>query len=89
MEKMLNAMMPATPLASNLKNEEYMKMALNGKQTLAERFADIDSKKVREEMRRISLEKEILSPKIRKILKNPQLPEQIIAAYYQIALASA
>jgi len=89
MEKMLKAMLPATPLASNLKNKGYMEILLNGKRTLAERFADIDSTKVREEMRRISLEKEISSPKIRKILKNPQLPEEIISAYSQIALSSA
>ena len=89
MEKMLKAMLPATPLASNLKNKGYMEIVLDGKQTLAERFADIDSKKVCEELERISNEKKILSPKIRKILKNPQLPEQIISGLYQIALSSA
>ena len=87
MGKMLKAMLPATPLASNLKNKRYIEILLNGKQTLAERFADIDSKKVREELAKISLEKEILSSKIRKMIKDPDLPDQIISAICQKALS--
>ena len=47
LSKVLNAMLADTPLIKNLANTEYMKILLNGKKDLIERFAKIDSKQVR------------------------------------------
>lgn len=51
LRKKINAMLADTPLIKNLDNSEYMKIILNGKQNLEERFAQIDIKEVREELK--------------------------------------
>jgi hypothetical protein len=45
--KTLTTMFAQTPLVKNLDNPQYMKIILNGKATLAERFAEIDIVQVR------------------------------------------
>jgi len=40
---MLRSILAETPLVKNLDNEEYVKILLDGCQTLEERFAKIDS----------------------------------------------
>jgi hypothetical protein len=40
-------MLAQTPLIKNLENPQYMEIILNGKVTLAERFAEIDIDQVR------------------------------------------
>ena len=45
--KTLTTMLAQTPLVKNLDNPQYMEIILNGKATLAERFAQIDIDKVR------------------------------------------
>ena len=45
--KTLTTMLAQTPLVKNLNNPQYMDIILNGKATLAERFADIDIVQVR------------------------------------------
>jgi hypothetical protein len=45
--KTLTTMLAQTPLVKNLNNPQYMDITLNGKATLAERFADIDIVQVR------------------------------------------
>lgn len=39
MSKRFRTMLPATPLIINLKNEEYLKLILNGKKNLEDKFA--------------------------------------------------
>ena len=51
LRRKINAMLADTPLIKNLDNPEYMKIILNGKQNLEERFAQIDIKEVREELK--------------------------------------
>ena len=45
--KILTTMLAQTPLVKNLDNPQYMEIILNGKATLAERFAEIDIVQVR------------------------------------------
>jgi len=48
LSKTLKTMMAQTPLVRNLENPQYMEIILNGKASLAERFAEIDVIQVRE-----------------------------------------
>ncbi|MCP4002515.1 MAG: hypothetical protein GY727_16565 [Gammaproteobacteria bacterium] len=45
--KTLKTMLAQTPLVKNLENPQYMEIILNGKVSLAERFAEIDIVQVR------------------------------------------
>ncbi len=78
MSNTLKAMLADTPLVKNLKNQEYLNIILNGKATLEERFAEIDAKIVREELRKSHEDSEKIPPKIKRLVKNLQLP-QILA----------
>lgn len=51
LKKMINAMLADTPLIKNLDNSEYMEIILEGKATLEERFAQIEIKQLREELK--------------------------------------
>ncbi len=73
--KTLKAMLADTPLIKNLKNPEYLEILLDSKTTLAERFAQIDSKTVRKELKKTQEDSEKVPSEIRKIIKNPQLPK--------------
>ena len=44
-------MLANTPLVKNLKNEEYMKILLNGKSNLEDLFAEIDAADIRNELK--------------------------------------
>ena len=48
LSKTLKTMMAQTPLVKNLDNPQYMEIILNGKASLAERFAEIDIIQVRQ-----------------------------------------
>ena len=78
MGKTIRTMIAATPLVMNLKNQDYLDILLNGK-TLAERFAELDPEDVREEMKRARSDAEMLSPKIKKIIKNPDFLASLVA----------
>ena len=78
-EKVIKTMLSETPLVMNLKNKDYMDILLNGKQTLEERFTEIDSKNVRKEIENSKSGAEMISPKIMKLIKTPNLPESIVS----------
>jgi len=78
MEKTIRTMIAATPLVMNLENQDYLDLLLNGK-TLAERFAEIDAEEVREEMKRTGSNAEVVSPKVKKIIKNPDFLESFVS----------
>jgi hypothetical protein len=48
----IKAMLADTPLVKNLSNPEYLKIILNGHDTLEQRFAEIDEKVVRQKMKK-------------------------------------
>lgn len=78
MEKIIKTMLSDTPLVVNLENKDYMNILLGGKETLEERFAEIDAKKVREELKKSRSEDIVISPKIKKIIRMPELPKSIV-----------
>jgi hypothetical protein len=73
LNKVIKAMLADTPLVKNLSNPEYVKIILNGHNTLEERFAEIDEKLVRQEMKR-SEDHQGLSARMKKVLRKPKFP---------------
>jgi hypothetical protein len=70
-------MIADTPLVRNLEIPQYMKILLKGNQNLEQRFAQIDTQKVREEMKKHEEEWRGLPKGIRRILKMPDLPQKL------------
>ena len=73
LNKVIKAMLADTPLVKNLSNPEYVKIILNGHNTLEERFAEIDEKLVRQEMKR-SEDHQGLSARMKKVLRKSNWP---------------
>ena len=82
MSKTLQAMLADTPLVKNLQNQSYVKILLDGKPTLAARFAEIDIESVRKQLNDSRKSLEEIPPTIKKIVANPQFP-QIIASLFR------
>jgi len=78
MTKALKAILTDTPLISNLSDEAYRKILLNGAPSLEARFAQIDVQLVREKLRKEEKEKRILSPKVKKIIHTPELMRKLL-----------
>lgn len=78
LSKTLKAMLADTPLVKNLDNPEYLKIILNGKATLEERFAEIDAKTVRQELKKTQEFFGRVPAKIKVLIKKPNLPEMIL-----------
>ncbi len=66
-------------LAMNLNNKEYMNLLLSGNTTLDERFAEIDSRKIRNQLLETVITPQTACPRMRKIIRLPNLPESIVA----------
>lgn len=81
LSKTLKAMLADTPLVKNLENQNYMNMILNGKESLEERFAEMDANIVRQELMKIQNDSEKISPKIKKVIKEPKLLETLVALF--------
>ena len=78
LSKTLKAMLADTPLVKNLDNPEYLKIILNGKTTLEERFAEIDANIVRKELKKSQDYFGRIPAKIKVLIKKPNLPEMIL-----------
>jgi hypothetical protein len=77
LKKMLTHILPSTPLARNLKNDEYMAIILNGCATLEERFAQIDSELVLKKMKQERANSRGLSSPLKKIVRKPDFPQKL------------
>lgn len=73
LNKVIKAMLADTPLVKNLSKPEYVKIILNGHNTLEDRFAEIDEKLVRQEMKK-SEGNQGIPARIKKVLRKPNLP---------------
>jgi hypothetical protein len=73
LNKVIKAMLADTPLVKNLSNPEYVKIILNGHNALEDRFAEIDEKLVRQEMKKSEVHQGI-SARMKKVLRKPNLP---------------
>jgi hypothetical protein len=78
----LKAFLANTLYVKNLSNKNYMNIILNGKKSLEERFAEIETKLVREELLKAGLSNEKIPFKIKKIIKKSKLPK-ILLAHFQ------
>lgn len=74
----LKAMIADSPLVQNLENQEYMRVLLNGKKSLAERFAEINAQLVRKEMKEKQNTPEDIPPELKKVLRIPTFPTKIV-----------
>ena len=67
----MKAMLEDTPLVMNLRNKDFMHILLDGRQTLGERFADIDAEIVRSHLNTVSTDTYPVSHKLKKIINAP------------------
>ncbi len=72
--KSLKSMLAQTPLIKNLENPHYMEIILNGKATLAERFAGIDILQVREVFAEEQETTQQSPKRMAELFKIPHLP---------------
>lgn len=77
LNKVIKAMLADTPLVKNLSNPEYVEIILNGHNTLEDRFAEIDEKLVRQEMKK-SEGHQGISTRMKKVLRKPNLPSLLV-----------
>jgi len=82
LNKTLKAILADTPLVRNLENDEYYRTILTGCSTLAERFAQIDDKTVRERLRQAGKNQEKIPPEVKSIIKQADLPEKMYALFW-------
>jgi hypothetical protein len=81
MSQVFKTMLAETPYVKNLGNQEYLKVILNGKVTLAERFAEIDGREVRKAMRKHYEDQDRLKPRVKKIIETANFLQNIIESY--------
>ena len=70
-------MLASTPLIKNLDNPEYLEIILDGKQNLEERFAQIDDKQVREQLKEQQDAERKYAKGMVKIFKLCKLPKLV------------
>ena len=74
----LQTMLAETPIVKNLQNPEYVKIILNGKPSLAARFAEVDAAQIRGDMRNSQHQEEKLPASVKKIIKIEDLPKLLL-----------
>jgi len=67
--KKLQSMLADTPLIKNLDNPDYMKVILNGRKSIEEKFAEIDHKKVIAKMKDAERTESKIPAKIKKLIR--------------------
>ena len=80
----LKSILSSTPLAYNMEHEAYEKIILKGCMNLEERFAQIDSRLVTEQIKQSRVKSEILPTKIKNIIARPDFPQQVNSLYATI-----
>ncbi len=76
--KTLKGMLADTPLVRNLSNPDYLRILLQGKETLAERFAEIDIQQVRKEEKENARRWRKYPKRMSKLFKIPHLPQKML-----------
>lgn len=77
LSKTLQYILKETPLVKNLANEDYMRIILDGCSTLEERFATIDRKRATAALRKSQENAERVSPKMKKLIRQPDFQLKI------------
>ena len=78
LSKTLKTMMAQTPLVKNLDHPQYMKIVLNGKASLAERFAEIDIIQVRQAHTKAQKSAQRYPKRMAEVFKIPHLPRKML-----------
>ena len=78
LSKTLKTMLADTPFIRNLDNPEYTKIILDGCENLAERFSKIDSKLVRQELKKQQVNQGKIIPEMKKVISSSNLPERLL-----------
>ncbi len=81
LEKIMKAMPANTPLVKNLNNPQYMRILLDGKASLEERFAEIDARLIRKELTKLSVSSDKVPPRIKKLIRRTDFPGQLVAIF--------
>jgi hypothetical protein len=81
LSKTLKAILADTPLVRNLKNDDYLKIILNGHSSLAKRFADVDPNIVKQYLDEQENSKERIPKEVKKIIRDTNLPRKISALF--------
>jgi hypothetical protein len=89
LNKTLKAILADTPLVRNLENDEYRRIILNGCSSLAERFAQIDDKTAREQLKQAEKNQNRIPPAVKSIIKQIDLPERISTLFLRKSKISA
>jgi hypothetical protein len=76
--KTLKGMLADTPLVRNLSNPDYLKILLKGKETLVERFAEIDIQQVHKEEKENEKRWRKYPKRMNKLFKIPHLPQKML-----------
>lgn len=76
--KILKGMLADTPLVRNLSNPEYVHILLKGKDTLADRFAEIDIQQVRQEEKQNERRWRKYPKRMCRLFKVPHLPQKMM-----------
>lgn len=87
-ERTIKAMLADTPLVKNLENEQYLSVLLDAKSSLEERFAEIDANEVRAKILKLKNESDLVSSKMKKLIKISELPESVLSVLKQQFLDS-
>ncbi|MCP4700431.1 MAG: transposase, partial [Gammaproteobacteria bacterium] len=86
--KTLKTMLAQTPLVKNLDNPQYMEIILNGKASLAERFAEIDIAQVRKAHAEAQKSTQRYPKRMAEVFKIPHLPSKLVKIPSKKAAAS-
>ncbi|MCP4283425.1 MAG: hypothetical protein GY792_03085 [Gammaproteobacteria bacterium] len=78
LSNVFKSMLAQTPLIKNLTNPQYMELILNGKATLAERFAEIDVVQVRKALAEEQTVTRRYPKRMAKVFKIPNLPNKLV-----------
>jgi hypothetical protein len=76
--KTLKGMLADTPLVRNLSSPEYVRILLKGKDTLADRFSEIDIQQVRQEEKQNERRWRKYPKRMCRLFKVPHLPQKIM-----------
>ena len=76
--RMLQTILAETPLVRNLENPVYMKIMLNGKNSLEAVFSDIDIESFRQAFREAQDAPEQIPAKLKPLIAMPDFPEKLV-----------
>jgi len=79
----LKSILADTPLVRNLKNDDYMKIILNGCLNLEERFSQIDAHLVHQKMIEAKQNKDRMLPGVKKMIRDSKFTQKVSELFGQ------